>query len=208
MAYVYQHIRLDKNEVFYVGIGSDNTGKRAYKINGRTKFWMNIINKTKYNVVILKNNITWEEACLLEKRLIFFYGRKDLGTGSLVNLTDGGEGMSGYKMTEDQKTFHKNTFAKYRNKSNEINRKLRIGTKLPQYVIDKLKGRKLSEQSKNIIRQKVSKPVELYDLDGNFLMEFNSILEASKYFNIAPTGITNNINKLSKQTKQGIWKLK
>ena len=29
MAYVYRHIRLDKNEPFYIGIGSDKTYKRA-----------------------------------------------------------------------------------------------------------------------------------------------------------------------------------
>ena len=27
MAYIYKHIRLDTNEVFYIGIGSDNTNK-------------------------------------------------------------------------------------------------------------------------------------------------------------------------------------
>ena len=29
MAYVYRHIRLDKNEPFYIGIGSDKEYKRA-----------------------------------------------------------------------------------------------------------------------------------------------------------------------------------
>lgn len=45
MAYVYKHIRLDTNEVFYVGIGSGITYKRAYKVNGRTQFWQNITKK-------------------------------------------------------------------------------------------------------------------------------------------------------------------
>jgi hypothetical protein len=30
MAYLYRHIRLDKNEPFYIGIGSDKQYKRAY----------------------------------------------------------------------------------------------------------------------------------------------------------------------------------
>ena len=30
MAYIYRHIRLDKNEPFYIGIGSDKDYKRAY----------------------------------------------------------------------------------------------------------------------------------------------------------------------------------
>lgn len=41
--YVYRHIRLDKNEVFYVGIGSDNKGKylRAHGKEKRNKYWKN-----------------------------------------------------------------------------------------------------------------------------------------------------------------------
>lgn len=31
MAYVYRHIRLDKNEPFYIGIGKDEGGKYIWK---------------------------------------------------------------------------------------------------------------------------------------------------------------------------------
>jgi hypothetical protein len=30
MAYVYRHIRLDKNEPFYIGVGSDSNYSRAF----------------------------------------------------------------------------------------------------------------------------------------------------------------------------------
>ena len=46
MAYIYKHIRLDTNEVFYIGIGSDNTYKRANLKKGRNIYWNNIINKS------------------------------------------------------------------------------------------------------------------------------------------------------------------
>lgn len=36
MAYVYRHIRLDKNEVFYIGIGSDDKG-HYYRANSKNK---------------------------------------------------------------------------------------------------------------------------------------------------------------------------
>lgn len=39
MAYVYRHIRLDKNEPFYIGIGSDINYQRAYNYQRRTKYW-------------------------------------------------------------------------------------------------------------------------------------------------------------------------
>ncbi len=31
MAYVYKHIRLDTNEIFYIGIGNNNDYGRAYQ---------------------------------------------------------------------------------------------------------------------------------------------------------------------------------
>ena len=96
MPIVYRHRRLDTNEIFYIGIGK--TEKRAYnKSNNRNKYWKNIVNKTKYSIEILFNNITWEDAKELEILLIKEYGRKDLGLGPLVNMTDGGDGSKGYK---------------------------------------------------------------------------------------------------------------
>jgi hypothetical protein len=69
MAYIYRHIRLDKNEPFYIGIGSDDNGKftRAKRKTYRSKFWTNIINKTEYEIEIIENNLTWEEAKEREK---------------------------------------------------------------------------------------------------------------------------------------------
>lgn len=89
MAIVYTHIRKDKNQVFYVGIGKDIS--RAYSKSGRSNYWHNIVNKYGYDVLITHNDICKEEACSIEKYLICFYGRKDLNLGPLVNLTDGGE---------------------------------------------------------------------------------------------------------------------
>lgn len=95
MAYVYSYTRLDKNEVFYIGIGSDNRYKRAKNISSRTEWFKKIINKCEYKLNILYDNLTWEEACQKEIELISFYGRKKTGKGSLINLTDGGEGRLG-----------------------------------------------------------------------------------------------------------------
>lgn len=98
MAYVYRHVRLDKNEVFYVGIGSDDEGnfiRANFKYN-RNIVWHRIVAKTDYIVEIVLDDLTWEEACKKEKEFIKLYGRKKSG-GTLCNLTDGGEGILGYK---------------------------------------------------------------------------------------------------------------
>lgn len=94
-AYVYTHIRLDTNEVFYVGIGTQDNYIRASRTANRSVFWKNITKKTGWKVNIVFDNLTWDEACEKEKELISFYGRKDIGTGILVNHTNGGDGSNG-----------------------------------------------------------------------------------------------------------------
>jgi hypothetical protein len=103
MPYLYRHIRLDKNEPFYIGIGSDKLYKRAYDKKSRNKHWNFVINKTSYEVDILMDGLTWEQACEKEKEFIKLYGRKDLNEGILVNMTDGGDGVLGSTMPEASK---------------------------------------------------------------------------------------------------------
>lgn len=100
MSVLYRHIRIDKQEVFYVGIGEDES--RAYNKKNRTRWWKNIA-KSGYEVEILFDDLSWEEAIEKEKEFIALYGRKDTGTGTLVNMTDGGEGTVGYKHTDEVK---------------------------------------------------------------------------------------------------------
>ena len=97
---IYRHIRLDTNEVFYIGIGSV---KRPYQKYKRNNYWNSIINKTNYEIQILKSDLSWEDACELEYILINFYGRKNNKTGILCNMTDGGIGSVGYKHTIETK---------------------------------------------------------------------------------------------------------
>ena len=88
--HLYLHIKSESKEVFYTGIG--NSKRPYHKGKSRSKLWRNVVNKYGYEVIILADNLTWEQACDMEKYLIKYYGRRDLGTGTLVNMTDGGEG--------------------------------------------------------------------------------------------------------------------
>lgn len=100
MAYLYRHIRLDTNLPFYIGIGSGASFRRAHRSDGRSKFWRSVKNKTKIRVEIIMENLSWEEACEKEKEFIALYGVRSNCTGSLVNLTMGGEGAFGRRVSE------------------------------------------------------------------------------------------------------------
>jgi len=93
MAYVYRHIRLDKNEPFYIGIGK--TKYRHTAKQNRNDIWEKIAAKTEYDVEILFEDVDWDFACKKEIELIKLYGRINRGTGTLANMTDGGDGNLG-----------------------------------------------------------------------------------------------------------------
>lgn len=101
MAYVYSHTTLDTNTIFYIGIGTTSNYKRAYIKSNRKSFWKRIIEKHNYKVEIIEDNLLLEEALEKEKFYIALYGRRDLGLGTLVNHTDGGEGNSGGKRSKE-----------------------------------------------------------------------------------------------------------
>ena len=87
---VYLHRNPKTKEVFYVGIGVET---RAKDFSKRSIFWSNYRNKYGVEVHIIKKGLSSKEARGIEVELIKKYGRRDLGTGSLVNLSHGGEGV-------------------------------------------------------------------------------------------------------------------
>jgi hypothetical protein len=106
--YLYQHIRLDKNEVFYIGVGTVQTIRNKYKYYSRSKekygrnsIWKKITSKTDYDIEILIESDDYNFILEKEKEYIKLYGRIDLETGILANMTDGGEGI--INVSEDTK---------------------------------------------------------------------------------------------------------
>jgi hypothetical protein len=141
--YVYMYLREDGTP-YYVGKGK---GNRVYSKNRRIPR-----PKDKSRVVFYKQNLTEEEAFKYEVDLIAFYGRKDLSTGILYNLTDGGEGSSGAIRSEE---FKKKTSERLKGVKNhcygkphseEIKRKMSEAQK--GKIVSEETRRKLSEIKK------------------------------------------------------------
>ena len=76
-------------------------GRRAYSKTNRNKHWRNIVAKHGLRVEIFSCWTTEQEAFEDERFLIACF-RNGFGV-ELCNYTDGGEGSSGYKQTEEQK---------------------------------------------------------------------------------------------------------
>ena len=100
--YVYVHIRLDNNTVFYVGKGK---GDRVYNLD-RGNFHNSVCKKYGCRVEIIKDNLTESQAFRLESKMIKYYvltlgygipidGYEDFSNNYLTNFTWGGEGTSG-----------------------------------------------------------------------------------------------------------------
>jgi len=93
MAYVYRHIRLDKNVPFYIGIGANDEYKRAFSKTGRNPIWKRIVAKTDFEVEIIIDDVSVREAKDKEIEFINLYGRLSLHNGTLSNITGGGDGF-------------------------------------------------------------------------------------------------------------------
>jgi hypothetical protein len=154
MAYLYRHIRLDKNEPFYIGIGSDIEYKRAYSKQKRNRYWSHIINKYEYEVEIVIDDLNWKEACQKEKEFIALYGREDLGLGTLTNLTFGGDGVYGFVFNEESRK--KMSFSQKNKKpiSEETREKMRKASQSRDTVAH-LRGVKPSKELIEKRRQKM-----------------------------------------------------
>jgi hypothetical protein len=126
--YTYAYLREDRTP-YYIGKGKEN---RIYSKQKNIK-----PPKDKSRIIFLKQNLTEEEAFKHEKYMIAVFGRKDLGTGILLNRTDGGEGSSGCIPSEETKQ-----------KLSEANKGRTVSKETRKKISEARKGKTHSEEHK------------------------------------------------------------
>lgn len=105
--YLYRYIRHDKNEPFYIGIGTKNKDDLKYGTYTRAgnkktnKDWQDIVDNTIHTVEILLESDNYKFIKEKEKEFIKLYGRINRTTGPLTNLNNGGQGNNGYIPTKE-----------------------------------------------------------------------------------------------------------
>lgn len=157
MFYVYLHKRESDKSVFYVGKG---TGSRAWRLSGRSEYWNRVKKKHGLIVEIYRDSLSEKEAHELEMILI-----KEIGRHRLCNHTNGGEGMYGWKMSEETRR-KVSQQRKGRTHTDEAKKKMserRKGVpKSPNHVENvskSLKGRKFSNEHRENLSKALKKVV-------------------------------------------------
>lgn len=216
--YVYEWIRLDTNEPFYVGKGCDDRWKDLTR--GNNNHFNNIVKSVPCVVNILHDNLDEETAFGLEVWYIREY--RDIIGYELVNILDGGEGhglcgsangMYGKKHSiETKNKIGKKSKERSQGKNNPMYGKNWKDGKTEEEILEHNKKisqsnkgnnpwKNKTEEEKNKIRQKLSKAhLDLNIKGGNHPNSksviclttkkiFLSATEGSEYYNCDTSGI-------------------
>ncbi len=183
---VYAYCRKD-GTFYYIGKGRPY---RPYQWRGKRG-----INppKDRSRVIILHSGLAEKTSLDYEKKLILFYGRKDLGTGLLKNRTDGGEGTCGWVPSEE---YRKNRGVQTRErhaKCRDSDGKSRLGKKCAQ-TMNRVKhaqrdehGRSIAGKTSNFAKQ--ARPIKVTKIETGETFEFANSVDAGLALGLIPRSL-------------------
>ena len=90
--FVYCYLRKRSHRPYYIGVAT--RAVRPFQPHGV------VVPSDQWRIRVLRSGLSRAEALDWERKFIQRYGRTDLGTGILRNLTNGGDGGSGVVVTE------------------------------------------------------------------------------------------------------------
>ncbi|MDD5022440.1 MAG: NUMOD3 domain-containing DNA-binding protein [Endomicrobiaceae bacterium] len=221
---VYAHIHRSSGNV-YIGITSQNLQDRfrnggGYKSSQRFYSAITKYGWDSFKHMVLASNLSEESAKEIERMVIASLKSQNI---PLYNLTDGGEGMSGLRLSEE--AINKISVAlkgkpkspEHRQRLSEIMTGKYNGSNNPNY------GHHLSEEARKRLSDSkrgsnnpnfgtvgkdtsASKRVRQYTLDGKLVSEYPSLSEASRATGIKISGISRCCKKIFSQSNGYIWK--
>jgi hypothetical protein len=169
--YIYCHRKKTDGKCFYIGKGTGNRYKEKIM---RNKHWHNVVNKHDFEPIILINNISEEKAFKYEA-----YFCKQIGYENLCNIRKE-LGNGGWSHSEETKIKMRKpkplVFIEKMKKPRKVDFKKGIEHK--SYGVKK--GPRTHKHNISISITHL-KPILQYDLEGNFIKEWEGIVEAEKY---------------------------
>ena len=185
--YIGQH---DGNKKNYFGGGT--MLKRAIKKYGKKNFKKEIIKQGNFNQMFLNE---------LEIHYIRLYAPNN--TENSYNILPGGK-MCGFKGCKHTKEAKKKIAKASKNRKSNLGKKVSVETKLKMSIARK--GRIIPREQVERSREGKKKPILQYDLQNNFIREWDSALTVCKELNLLRSNISRCCN--NKQTKSGGFKWK
>lgn len=198
--YVYIHVRATDGKPFYVGKGC---GKRYKGHFDRNPMWKRTAKKYGVKVVIYRDKLQEWAAFEVEQELIALYGRRNTGHGYLCNLTDGGEGQSGY-IPSDESNMKRSAKLKgrvfsesHKQKIAESNKARILSDETKKKISDSRVGRFCGENHPLFGKKKSRESIEKTASANRLMVQcidtediFSSISEASRWANVSTSQIS------------------